>query len=366
MVHTISLMNTADEIVRKLSEVVSTVKLDAVISLNAGPELDYTASGENLWDSLQVPFFNYIVDHPLEHNLELNSSCNNCHVICLDHHHAEFIRKYYGKVRSVSVLPLPGSGDTTVPVDELDEFCGREYDVLITMGLLDPGSIKEKYKELPGEYQPFAYDWTDYMEKHLDVSPELALREMLDQKYGKDSIPDNLYYMISAVGTITIPYIRTWVRKRIGEELIRSGIKIHLCGTGWESILEKYPDNQVVLHGDVPMVDTPELYRKTKLAINVLPMFKNGTHDRIATAQINGATVLTDGNEFLRSLYKPGEIEYYDLAKPGSVADKIRKLLDEPQNLYETAIKGQAMAREKLSGEAAGENLIKIIENVTG
>ena len=79
----ISLMDQADEIARQLSELISSVKLDAVVSLNAGAEMDFTSGENNLWDSLQVPFFDYIVDHPLEHNLELNCSCKNCHVIII-------------------------------------------------------------------------------------------------------------------------------------------------------------------------------------------------------------------------------------------------------------------------------------------
>lgn len=365
-VNYISLTDEPEEISRKLSELIGSTGIDAAISLNACGEQDFTSGNSNLWDDIGVPFFNYIVDHPIEHGVDLNSKCDDYHVICLDQCHAEFIKKYYPKIKSVHALPLTGVGDISIPADDRASFDAREYDVMITMGLIDPEETREKMKLLPEEIRQIMLDWADWMEEHLDSSPETALREMLDHKFGKGSINDDVYFLICGMGGLAVQYIRVWVRQRIVEKLIASGLCFHLCGGGWEKLMDRYPGNHVILHGDIPMTQTDRLYRNTKLAINVLPMFKKGTHDRIATAQINGAAVLTDGNDFLRSLYKSGEIEYYDLSKPETVADKIQRLLNDPEALYGIATKGQVIARENLSADEAGEKLIKIIESVTG
>ncbi len=363
-VHRISLSDAQEEIGRKLSGLLVSEHIDVAISLNASGLQDIKNGDDNLWDSLGIPMINYIVDHPLEHSGGLESTCKNYHVICLDKYHAEFIRKFYGSIKSVHVLPLTGVGKINTPVEDYDTFCARKHNLMVTMGLFDINKLIDQMKQLPEEVRQIAYDWTDYMEEHIDLSPEIALREMLDHKFGKGNIGDELYFAFSGLGAITVPYIRVLLRIRIVKKLMESGLDFTICGAGWEDINAEITSSHAILRGDVPMIETPELYRNTKLAINVLPMFKGGTHDRIATAQINGAAVITDGNDFLRSLYKPDEIEFFDLSEADTLADRIRQIMADPHRLYETAIKGQAVAREKLSGEPASEKLLNILESV--
>ena len=361
-VHKVNLVTSNEEIGRQMSRVLSDEHIDAALSINSTGLQDLTNGAANLWDSLNIPLFNYIVDHPMEHSDGLKGTCRNYHIICLDRLHADFVRKYYGNIKSVHALPLTGVGDPDEAVDDYESFISRESDVTVTMGLLDVDVLKDQINQLPDGIRTIALDWTDYMEANLDVSPEIALKEILEHNYGNDTVIDELYLAFSEIGLIASPYIRVWVRKRIVEEMIRSGLKFNLYGGGWEKIKTKYPRSGAELCGDIPMTQTPDLFRKTKLTVNVLPMFKQGTHDRIATAQINGAAVITDGNDFLRQLYKPNEIAYFDLDKPEEVPEKIQALLDDPKALYETAIRGQAVARKELSGDAATEKLINIME----
>ena len=45
---------------------------DAVLTFNAVGQQNYELDNKNLWDEAGIPFINYIVDHPLQHNKALS------------------------------------------------------------------------------------------------------------------------------------------------------------------------------------------------------------------------------------------------------------------------------------------------------
>ena len=53
-----------------------------------------------------VPFFNYLVDHPLYHHAALKRSFPAYSVICIDRCHQEYIRTCYPHIKQAVCLPL--------------------------------------------------------------------------------------------------------------------------------------------------------------------------------------------------------------------------------------------------------------------
>ena len=361
-VYVVSTKGDAEEVGRKLSQVLTSAHIDAALMLNAYGQQDIELpDGSNLWDSLGIPFYNWIVDHPLEHSENLDCGCKDYHLICIDRNHAKFVKKYYPDIKSVDFLPIAGVGEPSEPPEEYERFSSRRYDVVLTAGLVDPYQIKENFKDFPERIKSIACLWTDHMEKNIDMSPEIALRDVLDQKYGKDAVSDDDFFNLAKICWLAVPYIRTWIRKRIVENLMDSGLPFHLWGTGWEELNASHSRSRAVLHGDMQMKDIPDLYRNVKLGINILPMFKNGTHDRIATAQINGAAMITDENDYLRSFYKDEELFFYRLSEYEILPQIIEEILSDPHKLYDTAIKGQMIGTQKLTDEVVTDRLIEIM-----
>lgn len=57
-------------------------------------------------DALSIPFFNYLVDHPLYHHGGLRRKFENYSVICIDKRHQEYIKHYYPHIKNVFLVPL--------------------------------------------------------------------------------------------------------------------------------------------------------------------------------------------------------------------------------------------------------------------
>ncbi len=62
--------------------------------------------GQPYLEALQIPFYDYLVDHPLYHHLGLIRIPAKHSVICIDTCHLDYIRQYYPSVTNSFCLPL--------------------------------------------------------------------------------------------------------------------------------------------------------------------------------------------------------------------------------------------------------------------
>lgn len=71
---------------------------DAALAINA-TELNKLFIGEdNYFDLLNVPFINWIIDHPIDHHAMLIAPIKNYYVICLDRDHVSFVKRCYPEI----------------------------------------------------------------------------------------------------------------------------------------------------------------------------------------------------------------------------------------------------------------------------
>ena len=153
-------------------------------------------------------------------------------------------------------------------------------------------------------------------------------------------------------------WIRTYFREKTVRILAEGGIRVHLFGKDWEQVSCRHPENLVSVGR---MVDSAECVRamaQAKLALNTMPWFKDGAHDRIFTAMLQGAAALTDDSAYLREQFRQMEtIAYYDLQKLEELPQQVSALLDDPQRLFETACRGRAAAQRAHTWKSRAEIL---------
>lgn len=364
--HSVSMLNDEEKIVSDLSIILSNHKIDLALAVNAIGQQNWMAAGSkmSLWDSLNIPFVNWIVDHPLEHSSDLESTTRGYSIICIDQKHKKFIDYYFPNIRQTFFLPLGGLGDESSFSEDFDSFKGRKYDIVLTAGLMEPDEIKKQLLNLPADFRDIAIKWTDYMENNLSYSPEEALKLSLKDKFAGLEPPKQLYFYLAKICSPAITYIRTWIRKAVVRNLMDSGVPFHIFGNGWDELNASSTNSNAILHGDIPITETINIMKDTKLSLNIMPMFKAGTHDRISTAQLNGAAVLTDSNDYINQLYSKNEIYKYSLENYQSLPTPLQTIQENTNFLYEVAINGQKKAQEKLSWDKIGNQLINILETV--
>ena len=338
---------------------------DAALVLNSWGEQNVSLdSGENLFDKAELPFFNWIMDHPGEHIGHLSTRCRNYHMICVDRDHVTFLKKYYPDIRSADFLPLPVEDEDTAETS-FESFINRGYDVVFSGNCQDTDHMRELFEQCPEDRRELLYFLAEHLLEHRELSYEAALEEVLEAVYEREISAEEMREYVSLT-TPVIPYIRACVREEVIRELMKSDIRLHLFGNGWERFQKELSSGNTVLEGTAGFEELSGIYRNSKMVLNIMPWFRNGTHDRIPAGMFAGAAVITDHSRYLDEIAEKDGIDsgivFYDIAHPGELEGILKDRLDNAEKLYENAITGRGFAEKRMHADAVIDGLIRIME----
>jgi spore maturation protein CgeB len=142
--------------------------------------------------------------------------------------------------------------------------------------------------------------------------------------------------------------------------LVANGIYVHVFGDGWEYLQKEYPEH-LIIHERVSYKQSVLLMQDTKISLNVMPWFKSGFHDRIATAALNGCVSVTDRSTYTQTNYVDGEdIIYYDLKELDALPEKVNHLLHHEQEAEQIAQNAYNIALAKDTWKQRAEWLLNM------
>lgn len=122
----------------------------------------------------------------------------------------------------------------------------------------------------------------------LAISPEdLANRDLLVAVWGIDS------------------YFKRERRIEIVKRFARTKKRLHVFGSGWETILDGI--NNIELHGVKEWSSQDEIFNQSKILLNIEPNTNGGANDRVFSATANGALLLTQRNPVIDTLLVHGD-----------------------------------------------------------
>ena len=323
-----------------------------------------------------VKLWHIILDHPLYHNSVLKQPLKNMRVVCLDETHAEYIRKYYSHIKEVIVMPLPAdTAKSLVPYNERSRdvlFTGTytSSEDIVTLAMRSGGDSAE-IKNFQTMHKEPAQEFINSMQifnkvagyllenpcETIEKAYTFALGDITDETALKETVAafaDGL-----ELNFLADMFIRAVIREELLMEMLRNGIDVDIFGHGWEKFVEKCGNveksegrfkGKINICGEVDYRQLPELYADTKIALNVLPWFKAGQHDRIALAMCNGCVCVTDESTYLEKKFVDGEnIFMYSLEDMTGAAMLVRDLLTHPLEAARAAAKGYVCAVSSLS-----------------
>ena len=323
---------------------------DAAIAFNSVGQEKYSIDGKNVFDMAGFPYINYIVDHPLDHFFSLTNVPKEYYVICMDREHVDFIKSVIPEVKDAFFLPLGGV------IDE-SGIKEKKYDVVFTASLLDRNVIEQKILEMSGTLQKITLDTIDYLLFNRDASVEEGLLSVLEDK-GLHCDNANDYLAYSFATKEIYKYLRSYYREECVRYIMQSDVELHIFGGGWERIISDN-SSKVIIHDTIPYYDTARLTSESKVLLNIMPLFKDGSHDRIATAMLNGAAVLTDHSKYLDENYSE-YLDFFDINHPEDIPNQIDYIIkhyDEHQFKIESAKK---YAHRYMSWDCVAERIIDI------
>ena len=335
-------------------------RYDVALTFNSVGQHAFKVNGQFLLDYMKVPFYNYIVDHPMRHYKHLCVPLKDYHVFCLDKGHEEYILKSHPNIKTANTLPLGGwinEGANIKPIRD------RRYDVVLTGSYYSLSDIEDTILNGDKQFIDLTIATINYMLDNRSVSNEDALKAVLEAN--SINVDDSTFAMYLNKIDRSNHYVNAYVREEVVRYVIDSGVSLHLFGDGWDRLNVDDWKNTVI-HKGVPYTETADIYADAKVCLNTMPWFKKGLHDRVPTAMLNGAVALTDTTEYIDEFFvtEGDDIELltFDIANPVTAVEKLKSVLGDAKLLEGVSERGRRKALCDLTCEVRVDQMIEIFE----
>lgn len=300
-------------------------------------------SSDSIWERFGIRCLNILVDHPIYYYEALRHPVPDLVTFCIDRDHVSYMRRFYPNLQCV-FLPLAGNllADL-MPVETLDQWMKRPYPLVFTANYVPVANIEKQLAALEPEYRDFYYEMIDAFIRNpgqdlLSGIERLLMREMPDLTEAQ------LCGVMSNMPAVDL-WIRTYFREKTVRMLAEAGISVYVFGKDWDKITCNCPQNVVQNGGMTDSAACVRVAAGAKFALNTMPWFKDGAHDRVFTAMLQGAAALTDPSIYLTEQFTDQkELFYYDLCRLEQLPELVKGLLKEPERIYAAACSGREAA----------------------
>ncbi|MDD3369836.1 MAG: glycosyltransferase [Lachnospiraceae bacterium] len=318
----------------------------------SGEEIFVDEWGKLFWDEMDIPCYNIVVDHPLYYHKFLKKRPKKYYHISIDRCHQKYMKKFFPNVDSDIFLPLGGTAlQNDIPLS------ARKYDVMFTGNYTALDTFKQYITRLDDDYTAFYYGMIDDLLNNTDRTLEEVAEEHIRREI-PGVTEDELKETMPNLNFIDL-YVRFYERGELVRTLAESGIKVHVCGEGWNKLICKNPEN-VISHGSKDSYQCLKMIGNSRISLNVMPWFKDGAHDRIFNSCLNHALCVSDDSLYLKAIFKDNsDIVFYDLHQMDQVADRIKELLLNPGKLRAIADAGLEVTRKSHTWECRTKELLK-------
>ena len=301
-------------------------------------------------NAFRVPFYNYLVDHPLYHHAALKRPFANYSVICIDTCHKDYVKQYYPHIEQVCYLPL---GAMQAGMEK--SWKQKRFELLF-LGTYEPEEeLYDQLDEYPMDHKKEVMTLIEMMESDAELTQEAALEryarergEVLDRmefarRLNQDYLADK--------------YLRNLRRRQEVLAAAECGLPFTVMGHGWEE-LDGLERQNVTIRQGVGFAASIQMIADAKMLLNTTPGFHGGLHDRVYSSMINGTVCLTERSRFAESVLQDGrDAVLYDSQKPEDLQEKLVKLYENPNWMMEIAEQGKKQAFQKHTWEARVEAL---------
>lgn len=322
--------------------------VDAAIGYNNMGFLMELVEGHILWDDLNILFINILMDHPFHYHEAMIRAPRQSVVLCPDRNHVKYVRRFYPNIARAEFLPHGGvefqEGITYPKISE------REIDVLYAGGL-SRGIAESLIPDLEG-FQ--AFDAVDLMKTVLEYllkHPQKTTEDVIEGYFLKKGFEfsDNELRKYIADLRFIDSYATSWYREQAVRLLVENNIRVHVYGRGWECCDWISNDNFIPC-GIAPADEIPKIMRNSKIVLNTMTWFKDGTHDRVFNAMLAGSVALTDSSIYMKEVFEDGKgLRIFELTEEWRIPEMVKELLNNEHKMQELADQGYKIAKEKCS-----------------
>ena len=312
-------------------------RVDAIVCYNrAGIHNDAFI---DMWDTMGACTLHILVDHPLRLHPTMEKHTRKYIQFCADDEHVAYVRRYFPGVEHIEFLAHAGTLDDISPIP----YTEKKYDIVFSATYTAPES---KLPELEALFPKGSSMYQLFMqiESDLTTHTEKSLIQAVLDVLSANNMPlsDDAVKTIMRNMTPIDWMVRMYFRGKVVQVLVDAGLDVHVLGHGWENHPSASSDNLHILTADrIGLTDTFAYMRDARINLNVMPWFKEGTHERIFNTMLRHSICLTDSSTWIDNHYEDGkDIVLYDLKqleRLPAIADYWLSHIDEAQTLIENA-----------------------------
>lgn len=309
--------------------------------------------GENFWKKHSIAVIDFIQDHPRNYDDTLLNPPCDVWAISLDQNNADFIRRFYKKIKDVFFLPNGGT-----KVGDFIPFHERGIDVIYMGNCQQDINAFPRITGLPENGNTFYWETIEMMIKDPMLTTEKAIDDWFSFQNISISEAD-----ILTLNLIAAPYIENYVRryfKQLGmHALDKAGVKVEIFGSdSWLDPSDPFSEN-IHLNSRIPSSQLNHIINSARISLCYIPWYKRGCSEKNFDSMLNGALCVSDKSEYLDSHYVDGKnIVFFNLDSPEQMAADVRWLLDHPSDAEEIAKNGMMTAKKYDTWEKRFERIV--------
>lgn len=331
---------------------------DVIFTINGMILEEDSVLGETLLRNEDVIYCTYLMDHPLIHYQRLRTSYPAVFVLSPDRYHTVYTDRYLSNIWGTAFLPHAGCqySGTSIPYQE------RTIDLSFMGSYIPPEQIRQQFRDYPEEMGLLLGTTADILIREPERTLEDAVLTCFAQ-YGV-TLQESEMPAVLAEFRIVDRYIRSYFRDTVIRTLVDAGICVDVYGDGWEQFVTEAGDC-LRIHPAVSYEESLAIISDSRISLNIMPWFKDGSHDRVFTAMLNGALCLTDGSAYLEEELRETEnVYFYSLKGLKYLPTKIRRILSDTERSAAVAAAGRKLAQEKHTWAHRAEEVMDYLEQL--
>lgn len=311
-------------------------------------------SGINMWEALSIPCINILVDHPYWYHNILMRTPRTGIILSIDRNHSQYIERFYPHIPCTGFLPHGGT-----PADhEPKPIANRKIDVLYA------GSLYAAYAETQKpNFARFDFPAEKICEESIEqllAHPHATIESVVEDRLLASGIAlpnEQLRQFISSCVYIE-RVVSSHYREKIVGSVARSGVSLALYGEGWSACDWIHLPN-VRYGGRISPKAVLEKMEDSKIVLNTMPWFKDGSHERIFNAMLRGAVAVSESSlYFEENLPRDAWISFsLDPDSLAALPQQITNLLNDAPKLQSMASAGYQLSAMEHTWQARAREL---------
>lgn len=308
-------------------------------------------------DRFNIPCWHFLVDHPYFHHIRLLNGVRNQIISVIDRKHLDYLNTFYKNTKNNFFVPHGGAYNESMVCN----FNDKKYDLAFIGSYCDSQDFIDKLADYTEDFQEaMIKSVEDVWNGTINTLEESVLVNLKGYKaVDYDNFPDTM-----SVFEFLDDYIRSERRTLMIKTALKSGYDVHVFGNGWDLFKNENSSN-LIIHDGVSYEESLKIMSESKIVLNNMPLFSDGSHERVLSAMASGSICLTDSSKWLKENFVDGiDLFYYDWNDINEMIEIIDKIMTNKVNYDEIINNGRRKVVENHLWSNRAKTILSLCEGL--